>query len=121
MPFENIDNLREPRTDEFEKLEFLPEQLVSHSFHAKDASDDTAQIVFDPGLAGSAEPPVSFDIEDAPEPPDEPEIGFLSPQSDDLDLEASTPFELFGTSLFGDSELDTDEFDTFDEEDDLEF
>ncbi len=116
MPFENIDNSRDPHTDEFEKLEFLPEEPASEK---SDSDDDTAEIVFDPDLERFPEPPVSFDLDSTPEPVAEPEVNFFGAPAGDLDLEAETPFELFGTSLFGERGLEADEFEDLD--DDLEF
>lgn len=114
MNFESIDRTNETgtpsETDEFEKLEFLPEQPAVE----RSAADDTSAIDFTPENDGVDEPPVSFSPDIAG---DDVNAGF--DPVPDPDLSASTPFELFGTSLFDDDDLDG--FDTGDPDDDLEF
>ena len=113
MNFEPIDQNNEPITDEFEKLEFLPEATDSSDAEI----DDTAEIVFTPDDTGSAEPPVSFSGATV-EPT--PEIEAVDPAPPNL--EAPVPFELVGTSLFDGGEPD-DEIDEIEpvDFDDLEF
>ena len=118
MEFGSIDRPNEPDTDEFEKLEFLPEEPVESS----PGFDDTSEIIFTPEHEPTPEPPVSFDLGDDAGSP----AGFDiddSATSPTLDVDGGMPFELFGTSLFGDPELDEDlEILDHDElDDDLEF
>ncbi len=118
MNFESIDrinDLGEPSgPEEFEKLEFLPEE----SADSNHAIDDTDQIFFTPEDAGVDEPPISFspDIDD--------DHGFNFAPAPEPDLGAPLPFELFGSSLFDDPDLDLDDdLDPLahDDFDDLEF
>jgi hypothetical protein len=117
MNFESIDRTNEPGAasgpDEFEKLEFLPEESAVSS----PVMDDTAQIIFAPEEVGVDEPPVSFS------PDTDDDNGFTFDPAPESDLGAPLPFELFGSSLFDDPELDDDldplVHDDFD--DDLEF
>ena len=116
MNHESIDRIREPASDEFEKLEFLPEEPAG----ATSETNDSPEIFFTPESETTGEPPVSFSPADGPETPDQgifDALGSLQPGVD-----AGTPFELFGTSLFGESELE-DDIDALDLEllDDLEF
>lgn len=114
MNFEPIDRTDEPggsATDEFEKLEFLPEQPADDA----PMSDDTAEIIFTPETDSTSEPPVSF----SPAPDAGDDLSFEPEPAPDLG--ASLPFELLGSSLFDDADLDDldplgDDFD-----DDLEF
>ena len=114
MNFEPIDQNNEPITDEFEKLEFLPEATDSPDAEI----DDTAEIVFTPDETSSVEPPVSFSGATV-EPT--PEIEAVEPAPPNL--EAPLPFELVGTSLFDGGELDDEvsEIELLDIDDDLEF
>ncbi len=97
MNFESLDHTNEPgapsEPDEFEKLEFLPED----SSEPDPIQDDTAEIIFTPEEdIGTVEPPVSF----SPDVDDDSDFTFdptLAP-----DLGASLPFELLGSSLFDD-------------------
>lgn len=102
MNVDAIDRTNEPTTDEFEKLEFLPEEPVQTA----PESSDTAEIDFTPETELADEPPVSF----SPVADVEPDIqdGFDDGSAADLDFGASTPFELFGTSLVDDADLDDD-------------
>ncbi len=115
MTFDPLDRTNEstlePATDEFEKLEFLPEQPAS----ADQPPDDTSSIDFTPDAPVVEEPPVSF----SPVAGDELDTNFDTLETPDL--AASTPFELFGTSLF-DADLDEDLDDLGTDDDfDLEF
>lgn len=119
MNFESLDHTNGPgptsEPDEFEKLEFLPED----SSEPDPIQDDTAEIIFTPEEdIGAAEPPVSF----SPDVDDDSDFTFDPTPAPDLG--ASLPFELLGSSLFDDPDLD-DDFDpiTHDqfEDEDLEF
>jgi hypothetical protein len=109
MTFETIDNRRDPQTEEFEKLEFLPEAAAPAPSQLAEA---TGEIDFRPEPAPPDEPPVSFDPapDIDPDPAPQSALDFFGAASVDLDLEGEIPFELFGTSLFSDdSEDDLDD------------
>ena len=103
MNLESNDRNHEHTTDEFEKLEFLPEQPAEQ----RRDPDDTAEIVFAPELTDAEdtetqEPPVSF----SPAGKDGDALSFdPTPLPDPGD---SVPFELLGSSLFDDAEFDED-------------
>lgn len=110
---ESIDDRKTPPAEEFEKLEFLPERPAPQP---DPDEEPTGEIIFLPEGEPSPEPPLDF----APEPPpvqlptqslDVPDLAMS-----DLDLDADTPFELFGTSLFLDPQPEPD-----DPDDDLIF
>lgn len=103
----------ESAPDEFEKLEFLPEEPAPADY----GPDDTGQIDFTPEIDPGGEPPVSFSP--AADPSGGSDNPFADPADSDPDFGAGTPFELFGTSLFNDTDLDDDIDDL--ETDDLEF
>jgi hypothetical protein len=107
MNFEALDRTHEPITDEFEQLEFLPEQP------AAPGDDDGGEIIFTPEDEATFEPPVSF----SPAPSDETDLTFEPAPL--LDLGEALPFELLGSSLFDDDDLDP--LDSGDFDDDLEF
>lgn len=115
MNFESIDRTNEPgasATEEFEKLEFLPEQPADDA----PLPDDTAEIIFTPEADAEIEPPVSFN----PADDDGNDLSFEPEPAPDL--AASLPFELLGSSLFDDGDLDDfDPLDGDDFDDDLEF
>lgn len=118
MNFDPIDRTNESAPssghDEFERLEFLPEQATDEA----PEPDATSDIDFAPERETTDEPPVSFSPDAGDDPTD---LSFDSTPTPDL--AASTPFELFGTSLFDDIGLDDDldGFDADDLDDDLEF
>lgn len=116
MNYEPIDRTNEPATDEFEKLEFLPEEPA----RSAPETSDTSEITFTPESETTGEPPVSFSPAAGSEalPEDPPEALATSA----FDIDAGTPFELFGTSLVDESEFEGD-VDSLDADylDDLEF
>lgn len=71
---------------EFEKLEFLPEEVDSPASETAGGDDLTFE-------APAAEPPVTVD-------PQEPLLELPDPPLDSGDPGAGTPFELLGSSLF---------------------
>ena len=102
----SINDRKTLQTEEFEKLEFLPERPAPEP--APD-EDPTSEIVFLPEGGRLPESPLDFAPEPQPLQPQAAPLDVAPLSGSDLDLDADTPFELFGTSLFSDPEPDPDD------------
>ncbi len=119
MFIERRDHVDDRQVEEFEKLEFLPEEPIND----ENDPEISSEIVFDPDSQPSEEPPVSYFSNVELEPVEEGELEFSNPPSIDFEPDTNTPFELVGTSLFEADSVD-DEFSPYDFDDldeDLEF
>ena len=106
MRFESIDRNPTSDTEEFEKLEFLPEPAEDIDSESEQPLPD---IQFIPESGQPPEPPVSFNLNDAaPEPQDADVADASLAVTDSADPGGQLPFELVGISLFDDPALDDD-------------